>query len=43
VQTNLFDNTHKKAGLYKAIDEVKNRFGKSFLNRASATTTPKSE
>ena len=43
VQANLFGNTHKKAGLYKAIDEVKNRFGKSFLNRASATTTPKSE
>ena len=43
VQTNLFGNTHKKAGLYKAIDEVKNRFGKSFLNRASATTIPKAE
>jgi DNA polymerase-4 len=27
VQTNLFSNTEKKSGLYKAIDGVKNRFG----------------
>ncbi len=36
VQTNLFSNTEKKSGLYKAIDDVKNRFGKSFVKRASS-------
>ena len=36
VQTNLFDDTEKKSGLYKAIDEVKNRFGKSSVKRASS-------
>jgi len=37
IQTNLFDNTERKNGLYKAIDHVKNRFGKNALNRASAS------
>lgn len=32
-QTNLFENTEKKAGLYKAIDAVKGRFGKSAIVR----------
>ncbi|MEO6330248.1 MAG: DNA polymerase IV [Ginsengibacter sp.] len=36
VQTNLFNDTEKKAGLYKAIDEVKNRFGKYSVHRASS-------
>ena len=36
VQTNLFSNTEKKAGLYKAIDDVKNRFGKTSVHRASS-------
>ncbi|MEO6405105.1 MAG: DNA polymerase IV [Ferruginibacter sp.] len=36
VQTNLFTNTEKKNDLYKAIDEVKNRFGKKFVKRASS-------
>ena len=36
VQTNLFNNTERKSDLYKAIDEVKNRFGKSFVKRASS-------
>ena len=35
VQTNLFNNIERKSDLYKAIDEVKNRFGKSFVKRAS--------
>jgi len=35
VQTNLFSDTGKKASLYKAIDEVKNRFGKGFLTKAT--------
>jgi len=35
VQTNLFNNTEKKAGLYKAIDDVKNRFGKTSVSRAA--------
>ena len=36
IQTNLFDNTAKKSDLYKAIDDVKNRFGKVKLKRASS-------
>ena len=36
IQTNLFSDTEKKSTLYKAIDEVKNRFGKSFVKRASS-------
>ena len=36
VQTNLFTDTERKTDLYKAIDEVKNRFGKSFVKRASS-------
>ena len=36
VQTNLFSDTEKKSGLYKTIDEVKNRFGKTAIKRASS-------
>lgn len=36
IQTNLFHDLERKTGLYKAIDDVKNRFGKNFLNRASS-------
>lgn len=36
VQTNLFENTAKKVDLYKAIDDVKNRFGKIKIKRASS-------
>ena len=36
VQTNLFSDTERKTDLYKAIDGVKNRFGKSFVKRASS-------
>ena len=36
IQTNLFNNTAKKSNLYKAIDDVKNRFGKVKLKRASS-------
>lgn len=32
-QTNLFENTEKKSGLYKAIDSVKDRFGKGAIVR----------
>lgn len=35
VQTNLFGDTGKKASLYKAIDDVKNRFGKGFLTKGT--------
>lgn len=35
VQTNLFQNVTRKAELYKAIDEVKERFGKEALKKAS--------
>lgn len=36
VQTNIFENVERKADLYKAIDNVKNRFGKEFVTRASS-------
>ena len=35
IQTNLFQNTSDKSNLYKAIDEVKNRFGGDAVFRAS--------
>lgn len=34
VQTNLFEDTQKKNSLYKAIDEVKNKFGKYAVVKA---------
>jgi DNA polymerase-4 len=36
VQINLFESTERKVDLYKAIDEVKNRFGKLKIKRASS-------
>lgn len=36
IQTNIFTDTERKTDLYKAIDEVKNRFGKNFVKRASS-------
>jgi len=36
VQTSLFSDAEKKADLYKAIDNVKNRFGKLSVKRASS-------
>ncbi len=33
MQTNLFANVEKKTGLYKAIDDVKERFGKYMITR----------
>lgn len=36
IQTNLFDDVERKSNLYKAIDNVKNRFGKNSLTRASS-------
>jgi DNA polymerase IV len=33
-QTNLFQDVSKKNELYKAIDEVKDRFGKAFITKA---------
>lgn len=36
IQTNLFDDVERKSGLYKAIDNVKKRFGKNSLTRASS-------
>jgi DNA polymerase IV len=36
VQTNLFSDVERKGDLYKAIDNVKERFGKSSLKRASS-------
>jgi len=36
IQTDLFENKEKKTDLYKAIDDVKNRFGKMKIKRASS-------
>ncbi len=36
IQTNIFDDVERKTSLYKAIDNVKNRFGKTSLIRASS-------
>jgi len=36
VQTNLFSDVERKTDLYKAIDDVKNRFGKLKIKRASS-------
>ncbi len=36
VQTNLFDDAERKTDLYKAIDNVKERFGKASVKRASS-------
>ncbi|MEX1201681.1 MAG: DNA polymerase IV [Ferruginibacter sp.] len=36
IQTNMFTDTERKVDLYKAIDEVKNRFGKIIVKRASS-------
>lgn len=36
VQTNIFSDTERKSDLYKAIDSVKNRFGKKVVKRASS-------
>lgn len=36
VQADLFENKEKKTDLYKAIDDVKNRFGKLKIKRASS-------
>ena len=36
VQTNLFDDVERKNDLYKAIDNVKGRFGKASVKRASS-------
>jgi DNA polymerase-4 len=35
VQTNLFNDAEKKNDLYKAIDDVKNRFGKYSITKAT--------
>ncbi|MEO6219572.1 MAG: DNA polymerase IV [Ginsengibacter sp.] len=40
VQTNLFQNTERKNVLYKAIDDVKNRFGKTSVVRAAGKLKP---
>jgi len=35
LQANLFNDTERKKTLYKALDEVKNRFGRTSVTRAS--------
>ena len=41
VQASLFDDAEKKNNLYKAIDDVKNKFGKASLKKARTITTIK--
>ncbi len=41
VQASLFDDAEKKNNLYKAIDEVKNKFGKTSLKKARTITSVK--
>ena len=41
VQASLFDDAERKNNLYKAIDEVKNKFGKASLKKARTVTTIK--
>ena len=36
MQGNLFDDVSKKTNLYKAIDDIKIKFGKDFVSKASA-------
>lgn len=43
IQTNLFSNAEKKSELYKAIDEVKNRFGRQALTKATGKKADDSE
>lgn len=40
IQANLFDNVERKNTLYKAIDDVKNRFGMNSVNRAAGKSNP---
>ena len=40
LQHSLFDNVEKKTNLYKAIDDVKNKFGKSLLQKARTIKKP---
>lgn len=35
MQTNLFSNVEKKSELYRAIDDIKNRFGKASVTKAA--------
>ena len=41
IQTNIFSDMERKTVLYRAIDGVKNRFGKSSLQRASSPLSSK--
>ena len=41
VQASLFDDAEKKNNLYKAIDEVKNKFGKTSLQKARTVRAKK--
>ena len=43
VQTNLFSDNQKKSGLYKAIDSVKNKYGRDALTKGGAMKEEKRE
>lgn len=40
LQSSLFDDVEKKTNLYKAIDDVKNKFGKASLQKARTIKKP---
>jgi len=40
LQHSLFDDVEKKTNLYKAIDDVKNKFGKASLQKARTIKKP---
>jgi DNA polymerase-4 len=40
VQANLFVDVSKKTDLYKAIDDVKNKYGKYSLKKARTSPQP---
>jgi DNA polymerase-4 len=43
MQGSLFDETDKKGDLYKAIDAVKNKFGKGSLQKARTVKSPEKD
>lgn len=43
VQTNLFEDIHKKTELYKAIDDLKNRYGKYAIVKAGGIQEERSD
>ncbi|MCH5600400.1 DinB/UmuC family translesion DNA polymerase [Niabella ginsengisoli] len=43
MQMNLFNDQHNKLNLYKAVDDIKTRFGDKLVSKAVVPTTKKSK